>query len=150
MVCIIVGGILVMVLDDKYFCLKDQQAEKEDLNINDPSNKKPSFNKTPRESFDTKITVTKTNINQTEEHELLCENRTQFTQKDSNTDLLIRLQTINSGSDIGGIVHQKSNERRRSTVNSINKSNLKKNNIKGNGSVYAYSQASGSQYQGDD
>ena len=110
MLMIIAGGVLYVILDDKYFCMQPSRTQlgphQQHLNVNG-----------------LKIEDAEPNP-QTEEEEQLFTRRLQHSEKDSNRDLLKNLANV--GRNVP-----------RRTISSRKGSNLLKNNIMGDRSCYA-------------
>ena len=92
----IIGGILFLVLDDKYFCLKNQRAELADVSLHDSTNSIVGNSRLP--PFTSVKNVDNSKANWTEEEELLNKKKTQYTSKDENKDLLMRMAAMQPGS----------------------------------------------------
>ena len=92
----IIGGILFLVLDDKYFCLKNQRAELADVSLHDSNNSIVGNSRLPPITSFKNVEDTK--VNWTEEEELLNKKKVQYTEKDDNRDLLMRMAAMQPGS----------------------------------------------------
>ena len=109
MITAILGGLLFLVLDDSFFCIKRNETdEAESLKL--------------QQIVSPSITESKANTI-TEEAELLFKQKEQFTEKEANRDLLIRMSAIVRPASASSNRNRFTGGERRNTVNSLNMRN---------------------------